>query len=465
MTIQTGPVRLTLSYKVIWGIAAFGTSIIAGIYGALLPIFYQDYLGLSSYWIGLASFIYAIWNAINDPLFGYITDSTRSRWGRRIPYMRFTAPFLALTFVLVWFAPPQAGQQTLFIWMLVSMLMYDTCYTIIGLVYSSLLPEVSESDRERNHLQISSSLFGLLGTLVGFIIPDLFRPKAGASPSFLPLQISMIVVAVVAAVLIIITTLKVKERPEFTRVDKPIPMGTALRLTITNRSFLILVAANFMSILMQSLVLGTIFYLADYVVKINTLILLACLFIPLIIGVPTTNLIRKRFGVVGTQQLLLVIAGIGLTLIVIVPPAFIPVCMALAGFGLSGPQTMTNLLFAQIADEDELRSGVRREGAFFGVNALITKPAQSLALWLFPFVLELTKFVTRDQNNGQIFLDQPANALFGIKVLAGLIPGVAMLIGAVILIAFPLRGRYLKEVQDKVLALHAEKHEKLQAAG
>ncbi|MBI4928510.1 MAG: MFS transporter, partial [Anaerolineae bacterium] len=371
----------------------------------------------------------------------------------------------ALTFILVWFAPPQAGQQTLFIWMLVSMLMYDTCYTIIGLVYSSLLPEVSESDRERNHLQISSSLFGLLGTLVGFIIPDLFRPKAGASPSFLPLQISMIVVAVVAAVLIIITTLKVKERPEFTRVDKPIPMVTALRLTITNRSFLILVAANFMSILMQSLVLGTIFYLADYVVKINTLILLACLFIPLIIGVPTTNLIRKRFGVVGTQQLLLVIAGIGLTLIVIVPPAFIPVCMALAGFGLSGPQTMTNLLFAQIADEDELRSGVRREGAFFGVNALITKPAQSLALWLFPFVLELTKFVTRDQNNGQIFLDQPANALFGIKVLAGLIPGVAMLIGAVILIAFPLRGRYLKEVQDKVLALHAEKHEKLQAAG
>ena len=87
------------------------------------------------------------------------------------------------------------------------MLLYDTCYTIIGLVYSALLPEVTESDAERNGLQISSSLFGLLGMLLGFIIPDMFRPKAGAEPSFLPLQASMIIVAVMSAVLIFYTTL------------------------------------------------------------------------------------------------------------------------------------------------------------------------------------------------------------------------------------------------------------------
>src|SRR4030042_6183383 len=142
-------VKLSLGYKVIWGIAALGTSLISGVYGALLPIFYQDYLGLSAKWIGIASFIYAIWNAINDPLFGYITDSTRSKRGRRIPYMRYTATFLALTFILVWFVPPNAGGTMLFLWMLVSMLLYDTCYTMIGLVYSALLPEVSESDAER----------------------------------------------------------------------------------------------------------------------------------------------------------------------------------------------------------------------------------------------------------------------------------------------------------------------------
>jgi GPH family glycoside/pentoside/hexuronide:cation symporter len=448
-------------YKVIWGIAALGTSVISGIYGALLPIFYQDYLGLSARWIAIASIVYAVWNAINDPLFGHITDSTRSKHGRRIPYMRFTAPFLALTFVLVWFAPAQAGERAIFWWMLVTMLLYDTAYTIIGLVYSSLLPEVTESDSERNDLQISSSLFGLLGTLLGFLIPDLFRPKAGGDPSFLPLQMAMIAVAIVAALLIIATTLKVKERMEFTQVDKPLGLRESLRFTFTSKSFLVLVAANFMSILMNSLILGAIFYLADYVVKINTMLLLACLFIPLIIGVPCTKIFTKRFGVVRGHQIFLLIAAAGLLAIMVVPTALIPVCLVFAGFGLAGPQTLTNILFAQVADEDELRSGVRREGAFFGVNALITKPAQSVAIALSPFILEATNFITRDQNGGQIFLNQPESAIWGIKIIAGLVPGTAMLLGAIILIWFPLRGQKLEDIRNQVLELHAKKHNQL----
>jgi GPH family glycoside/pentoside/hexuronide:cation symporter len=456
-TSTQSPVKLTLSYKVIWGIASLGTATIAGTFGALQPIFYQDYLGLEARWIGIAAVIYAVWNAINDPLFGYITDNTRSKRGRRIPYMRFTAPFLALTFILVWFAPPQAGQQALFWWMLVTMLLYDTAYTIIGLVYSALLPEVTESDAERNGLQISSSLFGLVGTLFGFLIPDMVRPKAGDT-SLWPLYTAMIVVGIVGALLVIATTLKVKERPEFTQVDQPIPMGQALKLTFSSKSFLILVAANFMSILMQALLLGTIFYLADYVLQAgNVMVVLAALFIPLIIGVPLTSLIRKRLGVVGAQQLLLVVAGLGLIAIPFVPQPLIIPCIVLAGFGLSGPQTLSNVLFAQVADEDEVRTGVRREGAFFGINALLTKPAQSVALILIAQILATTEFVTRESNQGAIFLDQPDSAIFGIKALVGLIPGIAMLLGALILVWYPLKGKYLQDVQSKVLEMHAEK--------
>lgn len=463
-TAAQQPGKLTLSYKLIWGIASLGTAMITGIYGALLPIFYQDYLGLAARWIAIASTIYAIWNAVNDPLFGYVTDSTRSKLGRRIPYMRYTAPFLALTFILVWFAPPQAGQQTIFIWMLVTMLLFDTAYTIIGLTYSSLLPEVTELDSERNSLQISASMFGLLGTLLGFIIPDLVRPKEG-STSFLPLQMAMIGVAVVCMLLIVATTLKVKERPEFTKVDKPLNLRDMLRFTFTSRSFLVLAAANFMSILMQSLVIGSMFYIADYVLQMNTMIVLACLFIPLIVGVAVTPLFRSRLGVVGAQQALLLIASVGLLLVVVVPGPLILVCLGLAGFGLSGPQTLTNVLFGQVADEDELRSGVRREGAFFGVNALLTKPAQSVALALSPFILEMTGFVTREQNMGQIFLDQPASAIFGIKVILGLVPGLAMLLGALLLTWYPLRGAHLERVKAELMDLHEAKRRKLEQMG
>ena len=456
---ETAPraIKLPLGYKVTWGIAALGTSLISGVFGALLPIFYQDYLGLSARWIAIASAIYAIWNALNDPIFGYISDSTRSKRGRRIPYMRYTAPFLAATFILVWLAPQHAGDPSLFMWMLVSMVLYDGCYTMIGLVYSALLPEVTESDTERNHLQISSSLFGLLGTLLGFVIPDLFRPKAGAVPSFFPLQIAMVVVGVAGMVLIIATTFKVKERLEFTQVDKPLKIKDQIKFTFTSKSFLVLVSQNFMSILVSSLVTGSIFYLADYVLKMNTIVLLAFIFIPLIGGVPITNLIRKRIGLVQAQQVLLLLAGVGLIALTFVPTAVIPFCLLLVGFGLSGPQTLTNILFAEVADEDELRSGVRREGAFFGINALITKPAQSLAFALPPFILEAAHFVTREANNNVAFLDQPASAIFGIKVFIGLIPGIAMLLGALILFLFPLRGARLEKMQHDLLELHARK--------
>jgi len=455
------PAKFSLGYKLAWGVAALGTSFISGTFAALLTMFYQDYLGVGAKWIALASGIYAVWNAINDPVFGYITDSTRSKHGRRIPYMRFTAPFLAVFFIMVWFAPKGASQVVLFLWMLGAMIFYDGAYTIIGLVYSALLPEVTESDAERNGLQISSSLFGLLGMLLGFIVPDLVRPKGGET-SILPLQISMIIVALFSMACILLTASKIKERPEFTQVDKPIALWPSIKFTFTSKSFLILVAQNFMSILMSSLVMAMIYYLADYVLQMNTMIVLAFLFIPLLIGVPVTNLIRSKVGVAKAQQILLTIAGIGLVAMAFVPKTLMLPCIALAGFGLAGPQTLTNVLFAQVADEDEIRSGVRREGAFFGINALITKPAQSIAIALIPWILEVTQFVTRDANGGQIFLNQPADAIFGIKALIGLIPGVAMLIGAIILFWYPLQSKHLEEIKEKVLQMHAEKTAQLE---
>ena len=459
--MEQKPVKLGFKYKVTWGVASLGSSLISGIYAAMLPIFYQDYLGLSAKWIALAATIYAVWNAINDPLFGFITDNTRSKHGRRIPYMRFTAPFLALTFVLVWFAPAGAGEIAQFWWMLVTMLLYDTCYTIIGLVYSALLPEVTESDAERNGLQISASLFGMVGMILGFLIPDMVRPGTGSDSSLLPFRLAMIGVALVAMALIIFTTYRVKERKEFTQVDKPLSLIESMKYTFTSKSFIVLVAENFMAILTSSLVTGSLFYIADYVMQVPTINLLIALFIPIMIMIPLTDLLRKKFGVLRTMQLLLVVAGVGLIALPFVPKPPIWGCLILAGIGLAGPQVLTNVLFAQVADEDEIRSGVRREGAFFGVNALITKPAQSVAIALTAWILESTNFVTRESNNGLIFLDQPDSAIFGMKIFLGLIPGIALILGAVILHFFPLQGKYLAELQERVLNLHAEKHEEL----
>lgn len=450
--------QLSLSTKITYGLASFGTGVISSAYAATLTMFYQDYLGLSSRWIGIATTVYALWNAINDPIFGFITDNTRTRLGRRIPYLRFTAPFLALTFILVWFAPEGAGEITQFWYMLITMLLYDTGYTIVGLVHAALIPELSESDVERNQLSISSSVFGLIGYIAGFLLPDFFRPRPGnLDLSLTSLRLAMIAVGVVGAIFIIWTSFKVKERKEFALGDKPIAFWPSLKHTLTNKAFWIFVSMNFMLTLMNAMATGALFYLADYVTQTSTMVLLIYLFAPLLLGIPITNYVVKEVGLVTGQLIYVVICGIGLVSLAFVPIALIPVSLIITGLGLSGQQTITYNILGLVIDDDELRTGNRREGAFFGANALLTKPAQSVAIFLTAFILEQSGFITRAMNNDEIFLNQSGSALFAIRAIVGLIPGLAMLVGAVILLFFPIRGERLREMKAKILVLHAEK--------
>nr|MDO8087407.1 MFS transporter [Candidatus Sigynarchaeum springense] len=455
------PRIFTRRQKLVWGICSFGGSLVQGTYGALLTYFYQTYLGLAANFIGWSAFIYAVWNAVNDPLFGFISDSTKGKRGRRVPYMLFTAPFLGLTFILVWLVPTALPQWDLFWWMLVTMLLYDTTYTIIFLVYSALLPELTESDAERGELQKYSSVLQLVGTILGFLLPDMVRPKEGAT-SLLPLYIGVIAIGVIGSITVIITALNVKERPEFTVVDKPLGLYASLKYTIKSKSFLVLTAANFMSILMQSIVTGGMYYIADYVLRLPTIVPLAMVFVGLLIGTFLANKIAIKRGVVSANQILLVLSGCALLCVLFLPTAGILICLLFAGFGLSGPLVLTNILFAQVTDEDEIKHGVRREAAFFGINALLTKPAQSLAIGLGAWLIEGSGFIPADPVTHAIHLPQPDAVLVAIRIFIGLVTGLAMLSGALILKWYPLRGEYLGMIQRKVLEMHAEKARKLQ---
>ncbi len=455
--------KITTKKKLQWASASFGGSIISGIYAALLPIFYVDYLGLveNAQVIYIIQIIYLLVNAFNDPIFGIISDRTRAKKGRRIPFMRYTAPFLALTFILVWFSPDKtAGEWSIFIWMVIMTCLYDTAYTIIFLVYSALLPEITENEQERNSLQVWASFLQLIGMILGFIIPDMFRNQ----DRFL-LLMSMVLVGVVGMALILYTSFKFKERPEFTKVDEPLGFVDAIKYTFKNRSFLTLVSANFMGILIQALIVGSLFYLADYVLKMPVIVLLIFVFLPLLIGIWITPKFIKKWGVCKSDQILLLIGGSGLILLFFLSglniSALIFICLAIAGFGFVGPLIFTNVLFAQVTDEDELKTGVRREAAFFGMNALLTKPAQSLAIIVPTALLDLANFIPHELGDPPV-LPQPEAAIFAIRLFIGLIPGIALILAVVILHFYPIKGEYWVKIQKDVLLLHDEKHKKLQ---
>jgi len=459
----TTPPKFSKTRKVQWGLASFGGSIISGIYASLLPIFYIDYLGLveNAAIIYYVQIIYLIVNALNDPIFGIISDRSKAKKGRRIPFIRYTAPFLALTFVLVWFSPSRSsGDWVVFLWMVITTCLYDTAYTIIFLLYSALLPEITEDEQERNSLNVYSQFFSLVGTVFGFLIPDLFRNQS----RFL-LLMSMVTVGIVGAILILYSSSKFKERPEFRKVDEPLGFFDAIKYTFKSKSFLIVVAANFMGILIQSLIIGSVFYLADYIVQESTIILLVFVFVPILIGIWLTPKLINRWGVVKSDQILLLIGGIGLILLFIVTTwnisALVYVTLGISAIGFIGPLIFTNVLFAQTTDEDELKTGVRREAIFFGINAMLTKPAQSLAIIIPAALLDLTNFIPHALGDPPV-LPQPPAAILAIRIFIGLIPGIALISAALILQLYPLKGERLKKIQTDILILHEEKQKKLQ---
>ena len=454
------PPKFNTKQRIQWGLASFGGAIISGTYGSLLSIFYVDYLGLVgpyAYLVVIMSIAYAFWNAFNDPLFGFYSDRSKSKKGRRIPFMRYTAPFLGLTFIIVWFAPIGPDKISIFWWMLVTTFLYDTGYTIVFLIYSALPPELTEDEQERNKLSLFASFFSLLGTILGFLIPDFFRKEQG----IFPLQMAMIAVGIVGTLFILYTTFKFKERPEFTKVDEPLKIKDAIKYTFKSKSFIVLVIANFMSVFMQALIIGSMFYLADYVTKSPSLLLLVAVFVPLILGVWLTPKLIAKFGVVRADQILLTLGATGLLLLMILPVSLIYISFILAGFGLVGPLVLTNVLYAQVIDEDELKTGVRREAVYFGMNALITKPAQSIALVLPAIMLTIANFVPRDALGMIQPQTHPAEVDFAIRAFMGLIPAIALFLEVLILQFYPLKGDYLAKVQKEILVLHNQKQDKL----
>ncbi|MCK4382645.1 MAG: MFS transporter, partial [Candidatus Lokiarchaeota archaeon] len=151
----------------------------------------------------------------------------------------------------------------------------------------------------------------------------------------------------------------------------------------------------------------------------------------------------------------------GLLLLIFLPVTLIYLSFVLAGIGLVGPLVLTNVLYAQVIDEDELKTGVRREAAYFGMNAFITKPAQSVALVLPAIMLTIANFVPRGISGEIKPQTHPTEVEFAIRAFMGLIPAIALFLEVLILQFYPLKGDYLVKVQKEVLALHNEKHDKL----
>ena len=365
-----------------YGLGSFGLESLYTVFTGFYLFYYIDELGLAVAMAALINVIYAIWDAVNDPLVGFLSDNTRTRWGRRRPWLVTGLPFYVGLLVLVYAVPaPFMQGKALFWYALLIFFLFEAAYTIMAVNYGSLFPELFRDFQERARAGAYYQGLSMLGELVGFSIPPLIYATFG----FVPMAISF---AVVAGIVLFLAIIRNREDPEALNAP-PLVLKSAFGEVLKDRPFLLFtVALTFMTFTTGVYTLATPFWV-KYTLAASpqvTSLIFATVFIVAILSVSIWGRLVRVIGIkrswlwsVGVMAASAIILGLASNVV------WGAIGAAVAGAGLGGGQVCREMIMANFVDRNLKRTGHRREGIYYSLLRVIgklSKVLQSLALVL-----------------------------------------------------------------------------------
>jgi GPH family glycoside/pentoside/hexuronide:cation symporter len=450
--------KLSLKTKIAYGGLGAGIGLPNNIAFSAITFFFNTKMGLNAGFIGIAWLIFSIWNAINDPIFGFIEDHTKSeKYGRRIPYIRFGAPLYGIAFILCWIPFVDLNNQlALFFNFLLVLMIFDTLFTILGLINFTLPAEMAITAKARANLLIYGSFLSSISYLISFVLPLLLLTGTDAPDSPQIFVIAMIIVGIISALILFICSYYLKEN-KYTQLEDTLPIIQGIKETFKNKPFLIYEVANFMFTIAQTILTTAIFYYGNYILRLpgffNTipLVLVFLMIFPFLI---VFNKLVPKYGVKKTFISTIFLTGVGFLLTFVMGWTIYSslVGFVLIGIGFSGFMLLNQVVVADIVDYDEIRTGKRRETTYSGINALITKPAISIANWLFLVIISAFSF-----DEKQSIQEFPAQ--YGIMLGFAFIPAIFLILGALTMYSYTLDGPNWLVQKEEIIKIHAEKEE------
>jgi len=420
--------RLPRKSKIAFGLSQASINLLQVIaLGSAITFYYNIKLGLNEEWIALAWILFAFWNAINDPLFGILQERIDTDLGRRIPVLRYGAPFFAITFIICWFPFLGNTQIALFWNLLLVLFLFDSMFTIVGLVITVLPAEMCITQEARSNLALYNVILGSFGGLVAMILPLVLltdETTTELNPLFKPM---MLVVAVASGIILFISSYALTEN-EYARTEGTFGFIQSMLESLKNREFLAFEAMNFFREMAFTIVTGSMIYYVQYVQRLQGIVASLPLIVLFVLMLAFSVLADRMVKTRGLKQVYivgLVLTGTSLTLLFFSGTFLIAVMMSLVmiGIGLAPVTLVWGPLLADVIDYDELQTGKRRETTYAGMNALITKPSISIANASFLLIISWFGF----DNSLSV---QPDSAVLGILLGYAVFPGLCFLIGA-----------------------------------
>jgi GPH family glycoside/pentoside/hexuronide:cation symporter len=309
------------------------------------------------------------------------------------------------------------------------------------------------SSKSRAGIMVFSSIFSGLALLITFLLPTLLLTGESSPPVEVFLT-TMVIIGIICGIILFISSYFLKEN-KYTQLEEPLGYWKSLIETFKNKSFLIFEASNFCFTIAQYILTTSVFYYIGFVLRAEGILSMLPLLIFFVVIFAFTVVYNKILGKYDLKKvffLILLMTGLSFIVFFFIGWDFTTAILGLIllGIGFSGYFMTGQLMIADVIDYDEIRTKKRRETSYSGVNALLTKPAVSIAPWLFLTIIAFFGFDNEAPT-------QTPFAQLGIMIGFTIIPAIFILLAALFITFFPLSGPKWKEQKREIQRIHAEK--------
>jgi len=440
--------KLSFGLKLGYGIGDIGCNIFIVTSGVYLLFFLTNILGVDPALAGLALLLPKLWDVISDPIMGGISDVTRSRMGRRRPYLVFSSIPFGIVFFFLFMAPHYASSLAVALHVGLLFALGCTIFTIYNVPYSSMVAEMSDDYNER----MSITSFRMIGSSIGVLLAGglalpLVEMGGGGEVGFQFMGIIFGSLITVFCLICAWATRNARTLPA--AVGGKVSFRKQVKIAFKNLPFRSLIVMYiFQSVAMGVLMAGLVYYV-KYVMKLPETamgIIFPVLFVTAIVFIPVWVQVGVRLGKIKAYSMGICILSVMLVSLFFTAPSQMGLFYGqifLLGIGFSSFQLFPFSMLPDTIEFDEMQSGMRREGVFSGIWACGQKTAYSVGPGIIGFTLSHAGFVASADV-------QPGSVETGVRVVFCLLTAGMMLISLIPFYKYDLTEERFEEIKNLI---------------